>query len=93
MPSKTTRLQIAVDTELRRLLTPQPWTKAFAHVRQLLIVADNDESGVGLALAKRKVEMLGRGKVIMPPEGKDLGESWQAGIDLHRWFNFILEGT
>jgi len=62
------------------------WGKWFSRVQSILVVADNDESGKGPELAERKVELLGRGKVVLPPGGaKDVGEAYLAGENLARW--------
>jgi hypothetical protein len=67
------------------------WTKFFRNVKDILIVADNDEDpSKGLANAKRKQEMLGRGTITLPPEGKDIGESFQAGVNLLEWVRWRL---
>ena len=62
------------------------WTKSFRQVKQIIIMADNDKSGVGLGYAQRKAEMLGRGTVALPPGNhKDIGEAYLAGKNVHQW--------
>jgi DNA primase len=66
------------------------WTEAFARVSDIVLVADNDESEEGLAYANKKLQMLGRGTIVFPPDGhKDLGEAHQAGVNLHRWLRTL----
>jgi len=66
------------------------WTSAFARVEHLIIVADNDASEEGLAHANKKLELLGRGTIVLPPGGhKDIGEAWQADYNLHHWLNTL----
>jgi DNA primase len=66
------------------------WTSAFARVGEIVIVADNDPSEEGLAYANKKLEMLERGTIVLPPGGhKDLGEAHQAGINLHHWLDSL----
>ena len=72
------------------------WAKWFAHVGRLIIVADNDPPGErdpepGMTKAKQKQKMLGRGETVYPPEGKDLGEAYLAGVGLHAWLREVLE--
>jgi DNA primase len=66
------------------------WTDAFARVGEIILVADNDLKGEGLAYANKKLEMLGRGTIVLPPgDHKDIGEAHQAGINLHRWLQTL----
>ena len=66
------------------------WTKWFGKVKAILIVADNDD--VGLGMAKKKRAMLGRGTVTLPPAGtKDIGEGYLAGVELSGWITHALE--
>lgn len=54
------------------------WTKAFKHIKDIYVVADND--GPGMEYAERKIKMLGRGQMVFPPGSvKDLGESFRYG--------------
>jgi DNA primase len=79
------------------------WTKCFHQVKDIIIVADNDPPDVneetgeiedpepGLTKARFKQKCLGRGIVTYPDHGKDTGESFLHGVDLHRWIRFLLE--
>ncbi|MCP4535990.1 MAG: toprim domain-containing protein [Chloroflexi bacterium] len=79
------------------------WTKCFKRVKDIIIVADHDPPNVdketgevlgqepGMAYAEVKKKMLGRGIITYPEMGKDIGEAFLHGTDLHRWIKFILE--
>ena len=64
------------------------WSKWFRKVKDILIVADNDDAGS--RMAQKKQELLGRGIIALPPEGKDIGESYQAGVNLLEWVRWRL---
>jgi hypothetical protein len=75
------------------------WTSAFDRVREIIIVADNDPdeddtNPKGLAYANRKRELMGRGTIVLLPDGhKDLSEAHQAGVNLHRWLATLRGGS
>jgi hypothetical protein len=56
--------------------------KLFQNVPLLYIIRDNDEAG--LTKAVRLQNILGRGRIISPIEGKDTGDTLQAGL-FSRW--------
>jgi hypothetical protein len=57
----------------------------------VVIIADRDESGVGDMKARDRLDKLGRGKIVQPPEGcKDIGEFIQsdlvnAQMNIYHW--------
>jgi hypothetical protein len=64
------------------------WARWFKRVKNVIVVADNDEAG--LQIAERKARSL-NARIALPPEGKDLGEAHLAGVNLHNWISSLLE--
>lgn len=58
------------------------WSGCFDHVDNLIVVADNDEDG--MRYAEQRIAMLGRGRLVVPPKGNDMGEAFQQGVDLRK---------
>lgn len=56
----------------------------FQHIPFIFIPMDNDE--VGRRKAEALQSILGRGRIIKPPEGKDTGETIAAG-SAHKWMD------
>lgn len=70
------------------------WETAFRHVKNIIIVADNDIEEQGLGYAQRKVDLLGRGLVALPPGlAKDIGEAHLAGENIRQWLEEIKHGN
>jgi hypothetical protein len=62
----------------------EKWTPMVSRADVLLNVGDNDSEGVVYA-ERRQLKLNGNSRLVYPPAGKDLTESYLYGIDLHDW--------
>jgi DNA primase len=58
------------------------------HVKRLLVATDNDADGE--KAAAYLLERTKRARRLRPPQGNDITDSWEAGVDLRAWMSEAL---